>query len=143
MFLKKSPGVSGMSLTTAFHSSPGADIPVGRAEYEWPPQGKWTYEDYRRLPEDGWTYEIEGAPDIVVEVLSPGNWLVDRRDKFKVYAKAGVREYGIIDPHARAIEIFCLRGGTYALIGKYGVGETVCSEVLSGFAVKVEDICPA
>jgi len=206
-----------MSLTTAFHSSPGVDIPAGRVEYEWPPQGKWTYEDYCRLPADGWIYEIiegelfmspapltihqrcklkfaaaflafaedrdagmvldaptdvllpglaspvqpdvifvvkerldivkaervEGAPDIVVEVLSPGNWLVDRRDKFKIYAKAGVREYWLIDPKARTIELYGLRGSTYALIGKYGVGESVRSEVLPGFAVKVEDICPA
>jgi Uma2 family endonuclease len=206
-----------MSLTTAFHSSPGVDIPAGRFEYEWPPQGKWTYEDYCRLPEDGWIYEIiegelymspapltihqrcklkfaaaflafaedhdagmvldaptdvllpglasavqpdvifiakerlnivkdervEGAPDIVVEVLSPSNWLVDRRDKFKIYAKAGVHEYWLIDPKARTIELYGLRGSTYALIGKYGVGETVRSEVLSGFAVQVGDICPA
>jgi Uma2 family endonuclease len=54
-----------------------------------------------------------------------------------------VREYWIVDPKARTIELFCLRGSTYALIGKYGVGETVRSEVLQGFEVKVEDVCPA
>ena len=63
--------------------------------------------------------------------------------KFELYAKAGVREYWLIDPKARTIELFALQGGTYVLIGKYGVGETVRSEVLPGFAVKVEDICPA
>lgn len=205
-----------MSLTTAFHSPPAADIPIGRVENEWPPQGKWTYEDYCRLPDDGWTYEIiegelfmspapltrhqksggkifalflnfaeehdagetyispidvilpgfanpvqpdvifvakarldiikeeriEGAPDIIVEVLSPWNWIIDRRRKFTIYAKAGVREYWLIDPKARTIELFCLRGGSYALIGKYGVGETVQSEVLPGFAVQVEKVCP-
>jgi Uma2 family endonuclease len=86
---------------------------------------------------------VEGAPDIVVEVLSPGNWLVDRREKFRVYAKAGVREYWIVDPKARTVELFCLRGSTYALTGKYGAGETVRSEVLPGFEVKVEEVCPA
>lgn len=54
-----------------------------------------------------------------------------------------MREYWIVDPKARIIELFCLRGSTYALIGKYGVGEAVCSEVLPGFEVKVEDDCPA
>lgn len=65
---------------------------------------------------------IEGAPDIIVEVLSPSNWLKDRREKFETYAKAGVREYWIVDPRARTIELFFLREGTYSLIGKYGVG---------------------
>jgi Uma2 family endonuclease len=76
-------------------------------------------------------------------VLSPWNWIVDRRRKFTIYAKAGVREYWIVDPKARTIELFVLRGGTYALIGKYGAGETVRSEVLQGFDAKVEEVCPA
>jgi Uma2 family endonuclease len=191
-----------------------APLPVER---EWPPQNKWTYEDYRRLPDDGWIYEviegelhmspppipihqensgnlfaafhayakkhdagkvydapievvladwatpvqpdivfitkerlhivkhsrIEGAPDIVVEVLSPSNWLTDRREKFEIYAKAGVREYWIVNPMARTIELFVLRHGAYELLDKHGVGDTVRSEVLPGFEVKVEDVCPA
>ncbi|MCG3118042.1 MAG: hypothetical protein ALAOOOJD_00175 [bacterium] len=206
-----------MEMTSVFHSAADVFMPTEPAAHPWPPQGKWTYEDYCRLPDDGWIYEIiggelfmssapltihqrckgnlfsafwnfadengagmvldaptdvllsgfaspvqpdiifvakerldivkdervEGAPDIIVEVLSPGNWLVDRRDKFKVYAQAGVREYWIVDPKARTIELFCLHGGVYALIGKYGAGDTVRSEVLPGFAVKVEAVCPA
>jgi Uma2 family endonuclease len=86
---------------------------------------------------------VEGAPDIIVEVLSPWNWIVDRHKKFQAYAKAGVREYWIVDPKARTIELYSLFGATYVLIGKYGVGETVRSEVLQGFEVKVEEVCPA
>lgn len=206
-----------MEMTSSYHAPPEVIIPAGYVQNKWPPQGQWTYEDYCRLPVDGWIYEIiegelhmspaptpihqensgnlfaefrdyarkcdagkayaapidvilpglatpvqpdvifiikdrlkivkddrvEGAPDIVAEVLSPGNWLVDRRDKFRVYAQAAVREYWIVNPQARTIELFCLQGGMYALIGKYGVGETVHSEVLSGFGVKVEAVCPA
>jgi Uma2 family endonuclease len=201
--------------TTVFEPSV-RQAPIS-TERKWPPQGEWTYEDYRRLPDDGWRYEIiegelfmspapdpihqecgfelmatfrdfnkkhnlgkvyiapidvilpglatpvqpdglfifkerlhivkkgqiEGAPDIVVEVLSPGNWLTDRREKFQNYAKAGVREYWIVNPLARTIELFVLRKGRYELIGKYGFGETVRSEVLPGFEVQVEEICPA
>jgi Uma2 family endonuclease len=203
-----------MSTLTAF--APSTEELTIPTENYWPPQGKWTYEDYRRLPDDGWIYEviegelhmspppipihqensgnlyvafhnyakkhdagkvydapieviladwanpvqpdilfitkerlhivkrgrIEGAPDIIVEVLSPSNWLTDRREKFTIYAKAGVREYWIVNPGARTIELFVLREDRYALIGKYGVGEMVHSEVLPGFEVKVEDICP-
>jgi Uma2 family endonuclease len=85
---------------------------------------------------------IEGAPDVIVEVLSPSNWLTDRREKFEIYAKAGVREYWIVNPNARTIELFVQREGRYELIGKYSVGETVRSEILPGFEVKVEEVCP-
>jgi len=47
-----------MSLASSFHAATDVLIPAGRGENEWPPQGKWTYEDYCRLPEDGWIYEI-------------------------------------------------------------------------------------
>lgn len=69
--------------------------------------------------------------------------IVDRRREFTIYAKAGVREYWLIDPKARTIELFVLRGSTYALISKCGVGETVHSEALPGFEAKVEEVCPA
>jgi Uma2 family endonuclease len=85
---------------------------------------------------------VEGAPDIIVEVLSPSNWNIDRGKKFRAYAKAGVREYWIVDPQARTIELFVLREGVYNLIDNYGLGATVRSEVLPGFEVKVEDVCP-
>jgi Uma2 family endonuclease len=45
---------------------------------------------------------IEGAPDLI-EVLSPSNWIDDRRTKYRVYALASVREYWIVDPDKRQI----------------------------------------
>jgi len=63
--------------------------------------------------------------------------------KFSAYARAGVREYWFVDPEARTIKLFVLRHDAYELLGKYGVGETVRSEVLLGFEIKVEDVCPA
>jgi Uma2 family endonuclease len=86
--------------------------------------------------------KIVGAPDLAVEVLSPSTEHVDRGQKSQVYARAGVREYWIVDPEARTIEIFVLRQGAYESIGKHGAGETVRSEILPGFKVKVDEICP-
>ena len=86
---------------------------------------------------------IEGVPDLIVEVLSPGNPLHDRRIKFELYAQAGVREYWLIDPDARTVEIYVLRGQAYAPLGNFGIGQQTRSEVLEGFVVDVEKICPA
>jgi Uma2 family endonuclease len=56
---------------------------------------------------------IEGSPDLVVEVLSPGNVRRDRNDKLALYAEAGVREYWIVDAVERQIEFLTLREGAW------------------------------
>ncbi len=83
---------------------------------------------------------VEGAPDLVVEVLSPHNWLYDRREKFMAYQEAGVAEYWIVDPRAATIEIFVLEEGLFTLLGQFGRGETARSRVLAGFEVSIGDI---
>src|SRR4030095_6159678 len=60
---------------------------------------------------------MEGPPDLCIEVLSPTSGGIDRKDKFKQYAKAGVRFYWIIDPHERSIEAYTLSRGKYKLSG--------------------------
>jgi Uma2 family endonuclease len=85
---------------------------------------------------------IEGVPELIVEVLSPGNPEHDRRTKFRVYAAAGVKEYWLIDPDARTTEVYVLRGEAYALAQIFGVDQTIRSEVLAEFTAPVAEICP-
>ncbi len=56
---------------------------------------------------------FEGAPDLVVEVVSPGSARRDRLWKLKLYAEAGVREYWIVDPEAKAIEFLVGHGARF------------------------------
>jgi len=49
-------------------------------------------------------------------------------------------EYWIVDYNARTIEVFVLEGSTYALLGKFGLGEVVRSKVLAGFEVVVDEV---
>ncbi|MEW5720939.1 MAG: Uma2 family endonuclease [Chloroflexota bacterium] len=83
---------------------------------------------------------IEGVPDLVVEVLSPSNWIYDRKEKFNVYKIAGVPEYWIVDYRAKTVEVFVFEKGDYALLGKWGLGEFAISRVLDGFRVAVAEI---
>lgn len=83
---------------------------------------------------------IEGVPDLIVEIVSPSNWSVDRQEKFKLYAKAGVKEYWIVDYRPKTIEVFLLHKGEYALQGKFSVGQKVRAALLKGFEVKVEEV---
>ncbi len=184
-------------------------------EQTWPPeQGRWTYDDWLRLPDDGFRYEIlngelhmtpppsishqnavtelaaqmrdfakqtgkgivlvspvgvrlpgqsvpvqpdvifvradrreiigeddvQGAPDLVVEVLSPSNWIYDRREKLQAYRQAGVPEYWIIDCRARTLEIRVLEQGQYILLGELHSGDTAKSRAFSGFELFVDDL---
>jgi Uma2 family endonuclease len=184
-------------------------------EQGWPAQGEWTYEDYKRLPDDGRRYEIiegvlyvtaapnldhqytvgeifaalrtyvrerqlgivisapfevhlpdiaqpvqpdvlfiaaeraprpgaenlTGAPDLVVEVLSKSTTRTDRLVKFGAYERAGVREYWLVDPRTRSVEVYALsEESTYEMAGQYTPGETVMSTVLSGLTLPVDDL---
>jgi Uma2 family endonuclease len=54
-----------------------------------------------------------GAPDMVVEILSPSTSSHDRVVKFQLYEKAGIREYWIVDPEAKAVIAHVLENGRY------------------------------
>jgi len=56
---------------------------------------------------------VEGAPDLVVEVLSPTTGRRDRGEKLRLYAESGVSEYWIIDPSLRQIDFLINRGGRF------------------------------
>ena len=62
---------------------------------------------------------IIGAPDLVVEILSPGTTGYDRREKQDAYARAGVGEYWIVDPGAQTVELLTLEQGGYRSHGVF------------------------
>lgn len=75
---------------------------------------------------------FKGAPDLLVEVLSPGSIRTDRHIKFDAYERAGVTEYWIVNPKTRSVEVYTLSGGEYALLGEFTGTETINSVVLAG-----------
>lgn len=64
----------------------------------------------------------KGAPDLIIEILSPSTRRHDRMTKFNLYQRAGVREYWIVDPDSKDVQAFLLDGGRYFVSG-YGSGE--------------------
>ncbi|MFA4044221.1 MAG: hypothetical protein HZRFUVUK_001008 [Candidatus Fervidibacterota bacterium] len=81
---------------------------------------------------------FDGAPDIVVEVISQESRIRDRGEKFYEYEQAGVREYWLIDPDRRQCEFYRGGGGkVFCLVHAGGEG-IFRSEVLSGFWLRVE-----
>lgn len=176
-----------------------------------PAQGRWTYEDYAALPDDGNRYEvidgvlylmprpssrhqavlswfvyyliahvqapglgrvfaapldlllpgtrpaqpdvmvvinhklhlitergIEGPPDLVVEIASPGTRTHDRGTKLTAYARGGVPEYWLAEPADRTIEALALADGAYHSLGVFTGAATLPSRVLPDLPVRVE-----
>lgn len=85
---------------------------------------------------------VRGAPDLVVEVLSPGNAHHDRGAKRRLYARYGVREYWIIDPQERTVEVTGLRDGVLETLSVVPDGATVQSPLLPDLTLAVGDLFP-
>ena len=80
---------------------------------------------------------IQGAPDLVVEIVSPSNPERDLIRKRDIYARHGVREYWIADPITRLIRVMVLDGNGYRLVGEFGEGDLLESGALEGIGLEV------
>jgi len=82
-----------------------------------------------------------GAPDLVVEILSPGNSKTEMKDKFDLYEEAGVREYWIVFPGERSVQIFQLNeSGQYIGLQPCVEGDIVTTPVVPGMEVILADV---
>ena len=81
-----------------------------------------------------------GAPDFVIEILSPSTASRDRSEKLAVYARYGVREYWLVDPKRERIEVFVLESGDLVQKAEHDSGEARSLAVLPGFAAPLADV---
>jgi Uma2 family endonuclease len=81
-----------------------------------------------------------GAPDLVVEILSPGNNRKELKDKFDLYEANGVREYWVVTPTEQTLQINTLVDGKYVPGRLFTRGDVVGSAVLEAFALDLNDI---
>ena len=85
---------------------------------------------------------IQGAPDLVVEIHSPSTAQRDLTAKRELYARHGVKEYWPIDPDTRTVKVLLLSDGDFVEVGVYKEGDTVTSPTLEGFSFRAEEIFP-
>lgn len=86
---------------------------------------------------------IQGAPALVVEVISPSTASKDRESKREIYAESGVREYWLVDPDTCTISIMALHGKDFREVGEYSVSDTLSSPSLPGLALDLASIFPS
>jgi len=96
---------------------------------------------------------VHDAPDLVVEVLSPGTAKNDRGRKMEVYGKCGVREYWIVSPNEKTVEQYIQDSGRLVLSGVYfvppdyktekelaGIDKEIRCSLFDDLTIRLEDI---
>lgn len=83
---------------------------------------------------------VEGAPDLVAEILSPGNTRGEVEEKLKDYARLGVRECWLISPEGRTVEVLTLAKEAWRRAALYGIGDNIQSGVLEGLELGVSQL---
>jgi Uma2 family endonuclease len=82
---------------------------------------------------------LQGAPELLVEVFSPGvaNQCRDREIKPRIYSRYGVDEYWLVDPVAERIAIYRRRDASLQLVATLSAADTLTSPLLPGFSVSL------
>ena len=83
---------------------------------------------------------VHWGPDLVVEILSPGNSRKDIESKLADYASVGVKECWLASPEAGTIEVLTLDYGEWKRVALYGFGDDLRSKVLLGLELPVSEI---
>jgi len=82
-----------------------------------------------------------GAPDLIIEILSPATAAKDVKEKFALYEESGVREYWIVHPEEAILEVFTLdEKGTYQLKSMHTRDDTVAVGIFDDFAIELSEV---
>lgn len=92
--------------------------------------------DENKLDEHG----CNGAPDLVIEILSPGNSKHEMATKFKLYEDSRVKEYWIADPQRKTMLLYTLRDGNFEGLQPFTEGQSIKSPLFPELKISVDDI---
>lgn len=81
-----------------------------------------------------------GAPDLVIEILSPSTARKDRLIKLNQYQKAGVREYWIVSPDEKTVQIYLLRDGHFELGEVYTPSDIAKVNIIEGCFIELQKV---
>ncbi len=82
-----------------------------------------------------------GAPDLIIEILSPGNSRTEMKDKFELYQEAGVLEYWIVSPIEKAVQVFQLNEqGRFIGLPPVVEGDLLTTPIIPNLEVNVTEV---
>lgn len=80
------------------------------------------------------------APDLVVEILSPGNSDHEMHTKFELYEESGVSEYWIVDPEKKVVLVYCLQEGKYNGLRPFVENDTIECRLFPDLNIRVNHL---
>ena len=83
---------------------------------------------------------VRGAPDLVIEILSPSTADRDLGYKHDLYGRHGVLEYWIVDPMAETVAVHRQGDGRLEVAGTFGLGDTLRTALLNGLQLELDDV---
>ena len=83
---------------------------------------------------------VQGAPDLVVEILSPSTSRLDRTRKRELYERHQVKEMWLVDPEDRKIWVLLLKDGKLDVVGEYSEGQSFSSTTLGGLSIDLDKV---
>mgnify|MGYP006290890137 CR=1 FL=1 len=92
--------------------------------------------DSSKLTEQG----VSGAPDLVVEIVSPDSGYHDRGRKYELYESYGVPEYWIVDPNEKVVEVYRLNGRSYDRVGVFAAGDELSARAVPELAIDLKEL---
>jgi len=81
-----------------------------------------------------------GAPDLIMEILSPSNNKKELQNKYEVYEESGVKEYWIIHPYEKTLLVYTLTDGKYISSKLFTLGDHVSSRCIEGFVLDLDEL---
>jgi Uma2 family endonuclease len=82
---------------------------------------------------------VKGAPDMIIEILSPSNRRHDTVTKLRLYQQTGVREYWMVDPDFQTVQVYILENDKY-IVSTYSGDDIVPVHVLEGCEINLADV---
>ncbi|WKV09583.1 Uma2 family endonuclease [Thermoanaerobacterium sp. CMT5567-10] len=93
--------------------------------------------DKSKLDNEG----CKGAPDLIVEIVSPSSASKDKIEKFNLYEKYGVKEYWIVEPEEKIISVFTLQDNNrYGRPEPYTVGNKIKVSIFDDLVIDLKDV---
>lgn len=92
--------------------------------------------DKNKLDDKG----CKGTPDLIIEIISPSSIKLDKWLKYKLYERAGVKEYWIVEPQTETTEVYLLEDGRYTLNGVYGKEDSVQVNIFEELTIELDMI---
>lgn len=81
-----------------------------------------------------------GAPDLIMEILSPSNNKKELQNKYEVYEESGIKEYWIIHPYEKTLLVYTLTDRKYVPSKLFTLGDRVPSQCIQGFVLDLDEL---